>query len=87
VAAEQFSETVAQLFHTQITLDLARNCQADHACLLGNDYGDGIGFLGNANARAMPRPQLSGKHRVHGQGQKARSSRNAVILYDHSAVM
>jgi hypothetical protein len=75
------------LVDTQITLNLARDCQANAAGFLGNDYGDGIGFLGYSNARTMPRSQLRGKHRVHGKRQEACGSRNTVILHDHSAIV
>src|SRR6185437_10240284 len=60
---------------------------ADGSGLLGNNHGDRVGFFRNSDRGAMARAKLCGKYRIHGQGQKASSGGNAVLLQDDSSVV
>ena len=65
----------------------ASDREADSSGFFGTDDGDGVGFLGDADAGAMARAQLRGKKRIHRKRQETSRCGDAIFLHDDGAVM
>ena len=87
VAPQQTAQAHPQAFHRQIAFNVAADSHADRARFFRDNHRHRIGFLGDADARAMPRSQLRREHRIHRERKKTGGGRNAVPLHNHRAVV
>ena len=84
---QQIAQAHAQLVRRQVALNLSRHREADGAGLLGDDHRHCIRFLGDADAGAMARAELSGEQGVHGKRQEASGGSDTVFLHNGGAVV
>src|SRR5208283_4311061 len=80
-------DSLAQVLGCDIALDVSAGSNADAAGLLGDDHGNGVSFLGDPDARAMPSPQLLRQLWVRRQRQEAWCRSDAVLLHNYRSVM
>src|ERR1700691_4259202 len=87
VMLQQLAQAMAQLFDGEVPFNFPADGHADAAGFFGNDYGNGVGFLGDTNTGAVPSSELRGQHGIHGQRQEAGGGGDAVPLNDDGAIV
>src|SRR5690348_10056032 len=80
-------QAFAQAIDADVLLQILAPGDRDLAALLGEHDRQRIGPLGDADRRAVTRPDLAGREGMRVQWQKARGCGNAVALNDHRAVV
>ena len=61
--------------------------EGDVPGFLGNEDGDGVRFLGDADARAVAQPEAAVEIFARGEGENAGGGGDAVVLHDDPAVV
>jgi hypothetical protein len=66
---EQLAEPLAELFHAEIALDFATVTNRNLAGLLGDDEGDGIGFIAEPESGAVAQAEVAVEILALGEGK------------------
>ena len=84
---KQLAEPAAELIHAQIAFKNAVVANGNLACFLGNDNGDGIGFLAQSEGSAVAEAEVAIKILALGKGKNAGRRHHAVVVNDESPVV
>ena len=84
---KEFAEAKLEALRVEVALNLTSMADGHNPCFFGDDKGDGVGFLAQAESGAVAEAEVTVEIFALGDGENACGGKDAVVAQDDAAIV